>query len=151
MWVVSSGLFGDVGVGVGGSFLGCGNGGDWVCLVYLGVWYGIAGCRVEAMCDWGWVPRFALKYIELVGVWSLYMGLTCFTSEVGCAECYWWLYVGFNGDGGCMVCRRGVVVWGGSAVLTGFFGWVLRWRVGSGLIWSRGLGGCVYYFAEREC
>ena len=33
-----------------------------------------------------------------------------------------------------MVRRRRVFVWGGSVVLTGFFNWVLSWRVRSGLL-----------------
>jgi hypothetical protein len=49
-----------------------------------------------------------------------------------------------------MVCSRGVVVWGGSVVLTGFFRWVLSWRMWSGLVQGRGSGGRVCYFAGRE-
>ena len=45
------------------------------------------GCKIEAMCGWGLIPRFALEDVELVGVRSLYEGLTFFTSEVGCAGC----------------------------------------------------------------
>jgi len=85
--VVSSRLFRNVGVRGGGGFMGCGHGGGWVYLVYLGVWFGIVGCRIGAMCGWGWVPRFVLEYVELVGVWPLYMRLTCFTPEVGGAGC----------------------------------------------------------------
>ena len=53
MWVVSSGLFEDVGRGEGGDIVGVGHRGDWVCLVYLGVEYGSGGCRVEDICGWG--------------------------------------------------------------------------------------------------
>jgi len=34
-------------------------------------------------------------------------------------------------------------VWDGSIVLAGSFGSILSWRVGSGLIWGCGWGGCV--------
>ena len=44
----------------------------------------------------------------------------------------------------------GVVMWGGSVVLTGFYRWVLSWRVGSGLVRGRGSVGCVRSFAGRE-
>ena len=74
------------GVGGGDGLMGCGLVGGWVCLVYSRVGYGVVSCRVEAMCGWGWVPPFALKYVELVGVCSLGMGFTCFTSEVGSAR-----------------------------------------------------------------
>jgi hypothetical protein len=84
---IPSGLFGDVGVGGGGGPLGCRHMGDWVCLGCLRVRYGCVGCRVDAICGWGWVPRFALKYVVLVGVCLLDMGLTCFTSEVSGARC----------------------------------------------------------------
>ncbi len=87
MWAVSSRLVRDVEVCGGGGFVGYVYGGYWVFLVYLGIWYGIVRCRVEAMCCWGWVPSFALEYVELVGVWPLYEGLACFPSEVGCAGC----------------------------------------------------------------
>jgi len=40
-----------------------------------------------------------------------------------------------------MICRRGVAVWGGTVVLTSYFRWALRWRVESGLVRGRGLGG----------
>ena len=40
-----------------------------------------------------------------------------------------------------MVYSRGVVVWDDSVLLTGFFRWVLSWRVGSGF--DRGLASCV--------
>ena len=66
--------------------MGCGHVGGWVCLGYLGVRCGGVGGRVEAMCGWGWVPRFALEYVELVGVCLLGMGFTCFTSEVSSAR-----------------------------------------------------------------
>jgi len=49
-----------------------------------------------------------------------------------------------------MVCSRGVVVWGGTVVLTGFSWWVLSWRVGSGLVRGRGLGGRLCSFAGSE-
>ena len=87
MRVVSSRLFRNVGVCGGGGCVGCGHGGYWVRLVYLRIGYGIVGCRIEAMCGWGWISRFALEDAEVVGVWPLYEGLTCFSSEVGCAGC----------------------------------------------------------------
>ena len=87
MWVVPSELLGDVGVGGGGGPVGYGHMGDWVCLGCLRVRYGGVGWRVEAMCGWGRGPCFALKCVEVVGVYSLDMGLTCFTSEVGGARC----------------------------------------------------------------
>ena len=40
----------------------------------------------------------------------------------------------------------GIVVWGGSVVLTGFLGGILSWRVCSGLFRGCGLGGCVGSF-----
>ncbi len=49
-----------------------------------------------------------------------------------------------------MVRRRGVVVWGGSVVVTGFFRGVLSWRVRSGFVRDRGLHGCVCSFAGRD-
>ena len=67
--------------------MGCGYGGFRVCLVYLGMRYGVVGCKIEAMCGCGRIPRFALKDVELIGVRSLYEGLTCYTSEVGFAVC----------------------------------------------------------------
>ena len=66
--------------------MGCGHVGGWVCISYLRVRYAGVGDRVEAVCGWGWVPRFALKYVEMVGVFLLRMGLTCFTSEMGSAR-----------------------------------------------------------------
>jgi len=77
------------------------------------------------MCDWGWVPRFALKYVELVGVCLLGMGFTCFASEVGSAMRLWMLGVEFSAGGGCVVDARGIAVWGSGVALTGFFRWVL--------------------------
>ena len=71
----------------GGGFVGCGYVGYWVCLVYLGMGYGIFGCRIEAMCGWGWVPRFALKFVELVVGLPECEVLMCFSLEVGCAGC----------------------------------------------------------------
>jgi len=54
--VVAGWLFRDVGVGGGGGYLGCGYGGFWVFLVYLGMGYGSVGCKIEAVCGWGRVP-----------------------------------------------------------------------------------------------
>ena len=57
-----------MGVGEGGGHMRCWHVGCWVvCLGYLGVICGGVGDRIEAMCDWGRVPRFGLKYVELVG------------------------------------------------------------------------------------
>ena len=53
MWVVPSGLFRGVGVRGRGDPMGRRHVGGWVCLGYLGVWYGGVGCRVEAMFVWG--------------------------------------------------------------------------------------------------
>ena len=83
--VVPSGLFRGVGV-CDGVPMGCGHEGGRVCLGNLRVRYGGVGGRVDAMCGWGWVPRFALKYVELIGVCSLGMGFTCFTSGMGRAR-----------------------------------------------------------------
>jgi len=49
-----------------------------------------------------------------------------------------------------MVCWRGIVVWGGSVVLTGSFGGMLSWRVGSGLFRGYGLGGWVCFLRGRS-
>jgi hypothetical protein len=80
-------LFGDVGVGGNEGPVGSGHMGDWVCLSYLRVRYGSVGCRVETMCGWRWVPRVALNYFELVGVFSLDMGFAYFTLEVDGTKC----------------------------------------------------------------
>ena len=40
-------------------------------------------------------------------------------------------------------------MWGGSVVLTGFFRWVLSWRMGCGLVRGRGLGVCVFVLLRR--
>ena len=54
-------VFGDVGVGGGGVFLGRGYGGFCFRLVCLGMGYSGVGCKIEAMYGWGWIPRFALE------------------------------------------------------------------------------------------
>jgi hypothetical protein len=59
----------------------------WVCFVCLRVVCVSAGCRVEAMCDWGWVPSFALEYVELIRV-VVYQSLTCFLSMADRACCW---------------------------------------------------------------
>ena len=87
MGIVAGRLSRDLGVGGGGGCVGYGYRGFRVCLVYSGMGYGSVGCKIEAVCGWGWIPRLALDDVELVGVRSLYEGLTCFTSEVSCAGC----------------------------------------------------------------
>ena len=62
--------------------MGCGCGGFWVFFVYLGMGYGSVGCRIEVVCGRGRVPRFTLKDVKLVGVRSLYAGLTYFALGV---------------------------------------------------------------------
>jgi hypothetical protein len=69
----------------GEGYVGCGYGGFWVFIVYLGMGYGSVGCKIEAVCGWGRAPYFTLEDVELVGTRSLYVGLTCFTSGVGSA------------------------------------------------------------------
>ena len=54
----------------------CGYAGFWVLFVYLGMGYGSAGCKIEAVCGWRRVPRFTLEDVELVGIRSLCKGLT---------------------------------------------------------------------------
>ena len=49
-----------------------------------------------------------------------------------------------------MVRSRGVVMWDGSVVMTGFFRLVLSWRVRSGLVRDLSLGVCLCSFAGRE-
>ena len=60
----------------------------------MGVGSGVDGGGVEDMGGWGWVPSFALEYVELIRVWLLHGGLTCFPSWVGSAGCYCGLYAG---------------------------------------------------------
>ncbi len=48
--------------------------------------YAIVGCSVEAMCCWRWDPRFALKYVELIGAWLL-PSVAWFTSPADWAGC----------------------------------------------------------------
>jgi len=109
-----------VGVGRGGSLMGCGHVGGWVCLYDLGVRCSGVGGSVNAMCDWGWVPRFALKYVELVEACLLGMVFTCLAS-VGSAMSEWWLDAGFIAGGGCVVCVQGFVVWGNRVFFCGIF------------------------------
>ena len=85
------------GVGRGGSLMGCGHLGGWVCLCESGVRCGGVVGRVNAMCDWGWVPRFALEYVELLGVRLLGMGFMCLASVGSTSE--WRLDAGFIAGG----------------------------------------------------
>ena len=84
---VAGRLLGDVGVCGGGGFIECMRGRYWAYLVYLRMGYGTVGFRIEAMCGWGWIPRFVLEDVAMVSVWPLYQGLTSFSSKVGCAGC----------------------------------------------------------------
>jgi hypothetical protein len=77
---------------------------SWVCIGYLRVGCGGVGGRVDALCCWGWIPRFALNYIELVGVCSLDVDFTCFTSVAGSARSWGRLDVGRSAGGNCVVC-----------------------------------------------
>jgi len=87
VWVVAGWMLGDVGVGGRGSFAGRGYGGFCFRLVWLVMGYSGVGCKIDAMCGWGWTPRFALEDVELVGFQSLCEDLTCFTSGADCAGC----------------------------------------------------------------
>ena len=101
---------------------GCGFRWIWVCIGYLGVGYGVGGCGADDVGGWGWVPCFALEYVELG--WLLHEGLAWLPSLVGSAGCYWGLYVGTGASGCCMFCER-VSLWGGEVALAGSFRRVL--------------------------
>ena len=92
-WVVSSGLFVDVGVGGDGGLLECECRGFRVNLGCLGDGYGSDGCGVEGICGLCWVPGFALEYVELVEVRSLRKVLRGFRR----------MWVGRVVSGGCML------------------------------------------------
>ena len=85
MWVAPSGLLRGVRVGRGGGPMEYGHV-SWVCIGYLRVGCGGVGGKVEAVCCRGWIPRIASKYIELVGVCSMGVDSTCFTSVIGSAR-----------------------------------------------------------------
>ena len=80
---------------------------------------GSMGCGLEGPRGYRLVPGFALEYVELISVWWLHGGSTCFPSWVGSDVYDWGLHVGSPVSGCCAFCGR-VSVWSGGVALTGF-------------------------------
>jgi hypothetical protein len=150
VWVCSGELRGTMWVRGSEVLEGWVHSGGWGYINCWRVVCGSAGCKVDAMRGWKWVPCFTLEDVELVGV-VLFHGLRCFLSMAGCTFCWWWLHVGFDADAGCWRKIWGDALWVGWIWKAGLFRWVWGCGGGLGLCSGWGLGDCMWSFAGQEC